>query len=145
MNKTPLLDLPRNEMAFRRIYRIYLEKRWITTVFRPGRRLPGDARSYHPGQLVKAKVLDHLGLDRAKVAPIFLTHPVRLIRIELVEARTIGSLLKTDFLGSTPDIINRSSLVYHLGLIYNLDPADLTKDSVVTRICFNYVKGKKGV
>ncbi|MEI8123996.1 MAG: hypothetical protein WCG60_02390 [bacterium] len=132
--------LPRDEMAFRRIYRIYLEKKTVTVVFRPGRRLCNDYRGYQVGQIVKARVIEHLGLDRAQVAPIFLSEFQRMVRIETIEAKTIGSLVASDFLGSTPDVYDQGSLVFQLGLIYNLDPHNLSGDSVVTRICFSYVE-----
>lgn len=132
--------LPKDEMAFRRIYRLYLENGTVTVVFRPGRRLCNDYRGYQVGQILKARVIEYLGLDRARVAPIFLTESQRLIRIEKIEARTIGSLVASDFLGSTPDVYDQASLVFQLGLIYNLDPHILSGDSVITRICFSYVK-----
>lgn len=144
MNKVFRFDLPNDEMAFRRIYRMYLEQETVTVVFRPGKRLCGDYRGYHVGQIVKARVIEKLGLDRARVAPVFLQNPVKLIKIESIEIRNLGTLVAQDFLGSTPDVHDQASLIFQLGLIYNLDPMDLSGSSVVTRICFNYVKNSGG-
>lgn len=127
-------------MAFRRIYRLVLLEEQVTVVFRPGRRLPGEYRGYHVGQIVQAKVIDQAGLDRARVAPEFLPYPIKTIRIESIEVRKIGSLGPKDFVGSTSDVFDIASLVYQLGLIYNMDPADLTSDAEVTRIRFSYIK-----
>ncbi len=136
--KVSRFALPQDEMAFRKIYRVFLEQETVTTVFRPGRRLCGDYRGYSVGQIVKARVIDQLGLDRTRVGPIFLPKPVKLIKMVSIETRVIGSLVADDFQGSTPDVHDQTTLVFHLGLIYNLDPQSLAGNSVVTRICFTY-------
>jgi len=140
MENDTCLKLPKDEMAFRKIYRDFLEQEKVTVVFRPGRRLCNDFRGYCVGQIVKAQVIEQLGLDRAQLAPIFVPNMVKMIRIETIEAHTIDSLVASDFLGSTPDVHDQISLVFQLGLIYNLEPKNLSGDSVVTRIHFSYVK-----
>jgi shikimate dehydrogenase len=135
-------ELPSDEMAFRRIYRLPLQEEQVTVVFRPGKRLPGDYRAYHIGQIVQAKIIDQAGLDRAHVAPEFLPYPIKHIRIESIEARKIGSLEPKDFIGSTADVYDKATLVYQLGLIYNMDPADLTDDAIITRVRFSYLDMK---
>jgi len=140
MNTNTCFNLPGDEMAFRKIYMPFLEQEKVTVVFRPGKRLCNDYRGYCVGQIVKARVIEQLGLDRAQTAPIFLPDFFKMIRIESIVACTIDSLVALDFLGSTPDVYDRTSLVFQLGLIYNLEPKNLSGDSVVTRIHFSYVK-----
>jgi len=134
-----MLDLPKDEMAFRKIYKDLLESEKITTVFRPGKRDCGDFRGYCPAQIVDAKVLDSIGADWAKVAPKFLEGFLRKIKIKSVEIKTLGALRKEDFSGSSPDVQDIESLIYHLGLIYNLEKGALKHDSVVTKITFEYI------
>lgn len=137
---TTRLVLARDEMAFRKIYKTYLEGQSVTVVFRPGRRLQGDFRGYDVGDIVKARVIDQLGLDRASLPPVFLERPTKRIKIISTELRKIGSLVSSDFLGSTPDVFDQASLVFHLGLIYNLDVSELGPEAIVTKITFEYVK-----
>ena len=133
------LDLPRDEMAFRKIYRDLVENRSLVTVFRPERRLCGDIRGYCEGQSVKARILDVPGSDRAGVPPRFLETPERIIKIETVRVYAFGELIPEMFQGSSPDVYDRESLKYHLGLIYNIDPAAFTDEAEITRITFRYV------
>jgi hypothetical protein len=140
MNKDERFELPPDEMAFRRIYRDLLESGKLTTVFRPGVRTGGEFRGYNRGDVVSARVIDQVGLDRAKVAPVFLTHPVKKIRIESCVSKRLDQLSREDFVGSSPDVHDRESLVYHLGLIYNLDVSSLVDEAMVTRIHFTYLE-----
>jgi hypothetical protein len=52
----------------------------------------------------------------------------------------VASLVEADFVGSTPDVHDQVSLIFQLGLIYNLDWDYFSRESVVTKICFSYVE-----
>lgn len=125
-------------MAFRKIYKDLLEKKILTTVFRPGVRDCKKYRGYCQGEIIKAKIIDKQGLDRVKVGPLFLKDLVKNIQIENIEVMPLGSLTRKDFIGSSPDVQDKKSLIYHLGLIYNLDISELSNDSLVTKIKFSY-------
>lgn len=134
----PTLELPKDEMAFRRTYRALLENEDITTVFRPGQRDCGRWRGYCPGQIVTARVIEEPGLDRAMVPPKFISGVEKIIMIESLEVKKIRELVAKDFHGSSPDIRSIEQLRWHLGVIYNLDLSDLTDDAEVTKITFSY-------
>jgi shikimate 5-dehydrogenase len=87
---------------------------------------------------VKAKVIEQLGLDRAETPPLFQQKPTKIIRIVEIQAVRIGSLTTSDFVGSSPDVFDKQSLVYHLGIIYNLDANSLGDNALVTKINFIY-------
>ena len=139
MNKIEKFELPADDMSFRRIYKNLLENETLITVFRPGVRDCKKFRGYCPMNIVNARVIDQVGLDRAKVAPEFLKKPVKKIQIEEIFAKKIGDLTKEDFVGSSPDVYDKQSLVYHLGLIYNLDITSLSPEEMVTIIRFSYI------
>jgi hypothetical protein len=140
MSKDERFELPPDEMAFRKIYKGLLESGKLTTVFRSGIRTGGKFRGYSKGDIVTARVIDQVGLDRAKVAPVFLASPVRKIRIESCVSKRSNQLLPKDFVGSSPDVHDQESLAYHLGLIYNLDVSSLVGEAMVTRIHFTYLE-----
>lgn len=120
-----------NEMAFRKPYQELLLSGGITTVFRPGKRLPDDTRGYRPGQLVTARVIDRLGLDWKFIPPKFVPDIAHCIRISEVYSKDIDSMDRQDFMGSGPDIFDSRSLRYHLGLIYNMDINSLKEVTVI--------------
>jgi len=138
MTKDTQFELPSNEIAFRKIYKNLLESEAITRVFRPGKRACGDFRGYCEGDIVQAKVIDQIGLDRAEVPPLFLPQPVKTIRVQSIGVVKIGELSQADFVGSSPDVYDKQSLIYHLGLIYNLALTTFSDDSLVTKINFTY-------
>lgn len=132
--------LPASDMAFRKVYKDLLEKKLVTVIFRPGRRLCGEFRSYCEGDIVTARVIKEVGLDRARVAPKFLKSPVKRIKIKNVRAILMNELSKEDFIGSYPDVYDKETLIYHLALIYNIDYESLaSNDAVVTRTEFDYL------
>jgi hypothetical protein len=132
--------LPATDMAFRKVYKDLLEKELITVVFRPGTRLCGEFRSYCEGDIVTARVIKQVGLDRARVAPEFLKSPVKRIKIKSVRAIHINNVLNADFIGSYPDVYDKETLIYHLALIYNIDYESLASaDGLVTRTEFDYL------
>ncbi|MEK7556323.1 MAG: hypothetical protein AAB523_03520 [Patescibacteria group bacterium] len=134
------LNLNSNWVAFRKIYSDLLKDRKITVIFRPEKRLCGDFRGYCEGQIVNIGVIEKVGADWGKLPPQFLDESFGKIKVESIEAKPIGDLKKEDFIGSSPDVLDVVSLKYHLGLIYNLAPHQLTDESVVTVIKFSYVQ-----
>jgi len=137
--KITKLFLNPNEMAFRKYFWPALEAGLITKVFRPGSRLDGDERGYKEGQVVVARVIDSIGADWAGVPPEFFKDLSRTIKIEKTQAKKISDLIKEDFDGSSLDVQDKESLKTQLGLIYNLFPAQLSDDSIVTIISFSYL------
>jgi len=133
------LDLPRDEMAFRKIYKDLITRKEITTVFRPGKRLCGDFRSYCLGEIITIRIIENVGADWAEVAPQFETNYGK--KIEIIDTTTskIEDLKKTDFEGSSPDVCDIKSLQYHLGLIYNLSIDEVGMETMITKIQFKYV------
>ncbi len=135
------LTLNKNEMAFRKIYLPFLKKETLTVVFRPSGRSCGNFRGYCPGQEVILRVIEKVGADWKMIPPVFM-HFKKLARIKSAEERLISSLRKETFRGSSPDVQDKKSLRYHLGLIYNLAPAQVGPK--VTRIEYEYIKkGRK--
>jgi shikimate dehydrogenase len=138
-SKSVLVNLPRDEMAFRQVYLHLLRSRLLTTVFRPRNMVQDNIRSYVVGDSVTARILNNVGADWAKVAPIFLDSEEFSIQITDVVAKRIGDLSSADFEGSSPDVKDKNGLIYHLGLIYNLSVNELTDDTIVTKITFEYL------
>ena len=134
------LSLDPNWVAFRKIYADLLKEHKITVIFRPEKRLCGDFRGYCEGQVVNVGVIEKVGADWGKLPPKFADASFGKIRIENMEAKRIGDLKKEDFIGSSPDVFDVTSLKYHLGLIYNFAPSQLADDSLVTIIKFSYVQ-----
>lgn len=130
------MELPRDEMAFRKRYEELLLTRQITTVFRPGNRVFPNRRGYIPGEHVIARVIERCGSDEQGVPPLF--NDIRVpIRITSLTVKTIDGIEKDDFAGSSPDVYDRGSLEEHLEGIYQ-KPIDCF-DGAVTRIQFRYV------
>jgi hypothetical protein len=130
-----VLDLPRDEMAFRRKYQRLLLARKITTVFRPGDRRFPAWRGYAPGEVVTARVIVRVGSDALGVAPVFnaVRIPIRLDEVDVLDA---AALRPADFAGSSPDVRDRASLEAHLRGIYGRPLA--AWGGRVTRIRFSY-------
>ena len=130
------MELPREEMAFRKRYENLLLAKKITTVFRPGNRVYPNRRGYMPGEQVTARVIEQCGSDEQGVPPLF--NDIRIpIRITSLTVKTIDGIESEDFAGSSPDVFDRESLESHLAGIYQ-KPIDCF-DGAVTRIQFRYV------
>ncbi|NTU98699.1 hypothetical protein HGA64_01685 [Candidatus Falkowbacteria bacterium] len=125
-------------MAFRKMYWPLVEAGILTKVFRPGKRQCGDFRGYCKGQRVTARRIERIGADWFGVPPIFSEGCERDVEIVSVVVKRIGDLSKADFVGSSPDVRDVKSLRYHLGMIYNLSPEEVGRNSNVTIITFNY-------
>jgi len=127
--------LPRNEMAFRARYRSLLIDRSLRTVFRPGCRIFPSWRGYREGEIVNARVISRVGSDELGIPPVFDAFCVP-IRIECLMHCPFEELEGEEFAGSSPDVIDRESLVAHLGGIYRAPLAAF--GNCVTRIGFSY-------
>lgn len=134
------MDLPRDEMAFRKRYEALLCAHEITTVFRPGNRLYPNRRGYIPGEVVTARVIERCGSDDLGVAPQFNEMKIP-IQITSLTAKSLDQMQMNDFCGSSPDVYDRKSLRAHLGYIYG-KPIECF-NGVVTKITFEYLLTKQ--
>lgn len=130
------MELPRDEMAFRKQYEELLLSKKITTVFRPGNRVFPNRRGYMPGETVTARVIEQCGSDELGVPPLFNDTRVP-IQITALTVKVIEGVEEPDFTGSSPDVYDRDSLEEHLFGIYR-KPIDCF-DGAVTRIQFRYL------
>jgi len=128
-----------NEMAFRKIYWPLIESEQVTKVFRPGDRSCGCWRGYCSGQEIELKVIDKIGVDWARVEPIFDSGLCKKVAIREVIVKRIKDLIDEDFKGATPDVYDQASLRYNLGVIYNFFPEELTDDTPITITTFAYL------
>ena len=133
------LELPRDEMAIRKIYKVLVDRKELTTVFRPGKRVCGDFRGYCQNEKIKVRIVDKVGADWAMLPPEFIPDFIKEVEIVSIEAITLGELKPEHFIGSSPDVQNKEALIHHLGIIYNLDRESLTDDFLITRINFRYL------
>jgi hypothetical protein len=133
---TPPLDMPRDEMAFRRRYEPMLNARTLTTVFRPGNRLWPNWRGYRMGEVVAARVIARPGSDALGMPPEFTSSRI-MIRIADIKVLAPGALTAEDFLGSSPDVQDSGSLQSHLAGIYGRPLSEF--GDIVTRIRFDYL------
>ena len=133
---TPPLDMPRDEMAFRRRYEPMLFARNLTTVFRPGNRLWPNWRGYRLGEIITARVIARPGSDALGIPPEFTS---TRIMIEIVDIKVLvpEALAPDDFIGSSPDVHDPGSLLVHLVRIYGRPLSSF--GDVVTRIQFDYL------
>lgn len=111
------MDLPRDEIAFRKEYECLVLERAITTVFRPGNRIYPNWRGYRPGEVVTARIIEKCGCDRREIPPVFnnIKTPVQIAEIAVFP---IGALEPAHFQGSSPDVADIGSLKDHLHYIY---------------------------
>lgn len=133
------MELPRDEIAFRKKYQDLVLDRSITTVFRPGNRVYPNWRGYRLGEIVTARIIDECGSDELNIPPRFNEHRVQ-VRIASLDVTSIDSLTSDDFEGSSPDIHDVESLEEHLMYIYRR-PIDAFSRKV-TRIGLEYLNGR---
>jgi hypothetical protein len=88
------------------------------------------------GETVTARVIEQCGDDRLCLPPVFneIAIPIRITHLTVFY---IDCVRREDFHGSSPDVLDRKSLIAHLERIYG-EPAD-SFDRIVTRIGFRYV------
>ena len=133
------LELPRDEIAFRKIYKNLIIKKKLTTVFRPGKRVCGDFRGYCPGEVIKIRIIEKIGADWAMLPPEFEKDFIKKIKMVAIKSLPIKELKSEDLIGSSPDVFDQNSLIHHLGLIYNLPMEELQAESLITKITFEYI------
>lgn len=111
------MNLPRDEIAFRKVYQALLVSGELTTVFRPGCRVYPAWRGYKRGEVVTARVIEVVGDDAKNIAPVF--NEVRVpVRVDSIEVRELHDLRPADFHGSSPDVQSIPDLERHLEGIY---------------------------
>ena len=136
------MDLPRDEMAIRKVYQSLVESGELKTVFRPGDRVCGlgrnTRRGYWQGEDVTVKIIDVPGSDAYKIAPKFSEEVMRLVKISEIERISFENLKHEHFEGSSPDVQTPEQLAYHLGLVYGKLPEDIREEGV-TRIGLKYL------
>lgn len=132
---TPV-EMPRDEMAFRRQYEPLLLARTLTTVFRPGNRIWPNWRGYQPGEIVTARVIEQPGSDALGIAPLFtdIRIPIEIVSVTAIE---VAALTASHFCGSSFDVHDTESLRAHLAEIYEQPLSAF--DDIVTRIAFAYL------
>lgn len=130
------MELPRNEIAFRKEYECLVLDHAITTIFRPGNRVFPNWRGYKPGELVTARIIEVPGCDDLEIPPTFNEHKTR-VQIASIETKNINALTEADFEGSSADVYDIESLKAHLLHIYQR-PVE-TYDNLITRIRLAYV------
>ncbi len=138
------LKLNPNEMAVRKVYWPLVEKKEISTFFRPGVRLGTDFRGYCEKQIINLRCIERLGYDQLDLAPQLSESKKFEISIAKIYSKKIKELNRSDFIGSSPDVHNITSLKFHLGLIYNLSLDEIDDEFYVTVININYeIENKK--
>lgn len=130
--------LPRDEMAFRAPYQGLLLGRKIRTVFRPGNRIWPNWRGYLEGETVTARVIERCGSDEHRVPPRFNTVRIPIL-IRDLRVIDVERLCAEDFVGSSPDVTDRQSLIAHLLEIYGKPIS--AYGGQVTRIRIAYADG----
>ncbi|MFT5924364.1 MAG: hypothetical protein ACI9LE_001363 [Paraglaciecola sp.] len=130
------MDLPRDEMAFRKTYETLLVEQQLTTIFRPGNRLYPNYRGYKYQEVVMVRIIEMPGCDKREIAPVFsdMKIPVKINDIRTID---ISELTKADFHGSSPDVQNLEQLLVHLEEIYD-SPIE-SYENTVTRIQIQYL------
>lgn len=136
------MDLPRDEMAIRKVYQPLVESGELRVVFRPGDRVCGlgrdTYRGYWKGEDVTVKIIDVPGSDVYGIAPKFSDAIQRRVRISEIEKISFEDLNSEHFDGSSPDVQNPEQLAYHLGLVYGRMPEEIKREGV-TRIGLKYL------
>lgn len=131
------MDLPRDEMAFRKTYEPLVVDRKLTTVFRPGNRVFPNYRGYKPDEVITARIIEKPGSDAKNIPPLF--NEIKMpIQITCIETLSVEELEQMHFLGSSPDVQSVSDLLEHLDAIYQKPISEYGNQ--VTRIVFNYLR-----
>jgi len=129
---------PRDEIGFRKIYSDLVREQKITTIFRPGERLCNLNKGFCEGEIVNIKIIEKVGADWATLPPETSTFNQKALILSTVN-KEIGAFTKADFVGASPDIFDKQSLIYNLGVVYNLPPSELTDDCIITKTTFMYL------
>jgi hypothetical protein len=73
-----------------------------------------------------------------------LPHPIIPVVITNVTVKHLGQIEASDFIGSTPDVMDLIGLKTQLALIYNYSREDLCPSFWITRTTFRYVSEELG-
>jgi len=87
---------------------------------------------------VKIKIIEVVGSDIHNIPPKFSKEefPAKIISIKIKKFNDLTE--EDDFNGSSPDVTDKESLAYHLGLIYNTSMEKI-EQSEITRIEVKYL------
>ncbi len=130
------MELPRNEIAFRKEYEDQVLLNQLTTVFRPGNRIFPNWRGYKPGEVVTARIIEKCGCDEREIPPQFNDHKVK-VQIASIVTLFVDELTNEHFSGSSSDVHNVESLKEHLAQIYG-NPVEHYGNQI-TRIELAYI------
>lgn len=136
------MQLPRDEIAFRKRYEALVLSGALTVIFRPGNRVFPNWRGYIEGERVTARIIERTGCDDQGIAPQFNTHkiPVNIAQIETIH---FNELQPEHFIGSSPDVICKKTLKAHLEVIYGESLEHFRHQ--VTRIQLDYIESASSV
>lgn len=126
----------KDDLGFRMVYRGLVLSSSLTTVFRPGRAKYEEL--FKPGKVVKGKIIRLPGNPEQRRNPVFTADEITL-KIKSLKKILLKHLRPVDFFGSSPDVKDTDSLIYHLGLIYNQPVGSFNPDTIIIRIEFEYV------
>ena len=130
------LELPREEMAFRKEYADAVDSGDLTVVFRPGDRVFPKWRGYKKGEMITARIIERVGDDSKMRPPVFSDFKRDFI-IKNIEVVRLDALSESDFIGSSDDVADVTGLINQLSWIYHKAPKDYGNE--VTRIEIEYV------
>ena len=130
------MELPRNEIAFRKEYEELVLLNALTTVFRPGNRIFPNWRGYKPGEVITARIIEKCGCDEKEIAPLFNHHKIK-VQVASIRTHHIDELTAAHFAGSSPDVHDIQSLKDHLAHIYGKPIS--AYDDEITRIELAYI------
>ena len=129
------MNLARDELSERKVFQELIESEKLKIVFRPGNRIFPNPKGYKVNEIVTIRIVTKPGDDELNRPPIFNNFKKR-VRIKNITVKDINELDDDDFISSYPTINNTDLLKYHLGLIYNLSPSDITE---ISKIELEYV------
>ena len=129
---------PRDEIGFRKVYSKLVNDKKVTTIFRPGERLCGINKGFCEDEILNIRIIDKVGADLAQLKPQIVPSDAK-VRVTNTKVTKLAMLTPEDFIGSTPDVYDKQSLIYNLGIIYNIDISEFTDDFVITRTTFTYL------
>jgi len=130
------LELPRNEMAFRKRYEHPVFDETLTTVFRPGNRMFPNWRGYKKEEQITARIIEKVGNDAKFIPPVF-TKNKKQVKIKNIEVIDINNLNKKDFIYSCPNVKTSDDLKKQFVWVYNKEPEEY--NNIVTKIELEYI------
>lgn len=126
----------KDAIGFRMVYRDLVLSRSLTTIFRPDN--PKYKKLYGAGSVIEGRIIVQPGIARNKIEPKFTNDRIKL-RVKSIKRLALKDLKPDDFIGSSPDVQNVLSLIYHLGMIYNIPASDFKPETKIIKIELEYV------